>query len=182
LYRFSRWGYDIQFLGGYSNSSDLIAGAGWSGSIGSVSFRGEGTWFRPVKHFSDTTGTVIITAGIDKIFSNNSMFQTQLMYCSNPPELIDFTSLYKGSLSAKEVAFSRFSAFGQFTLAATPLLNLGVSAMWLPDLKGFFTGPSLDYSLAENLDFSLIWQYFNSMTGNTRTRINLAFLRVKYSF
>ena len=72
LYRFSKWGYDIQFLAGYSNSSDIVAGAGWSGSIGSLSFRGEGSWFRPLKSFSDTTGTTIITAGIDKIFSNNS--------------------------------------------------------------------------------------------------------------
>ena len=50
-YRFNKWGYDIQFLAGYSNSSDIVAGAGWSGSIGSVSFRGEASWFQPVGAF-----------------------------------------------------------------------------------------------------------------------------------
>jgi hypothetical protein len=182
LYRLSKWGYDIQFLAGYSNSSDIVAGGGWSGSLGTVSFRGEGTWFHPLESFGDTTGTTIITAGIDKIFKDNSMVQFQLMYCNNPLEPDNFTNLYSGNLSAKDLAFSEFSAFGQFTWAATPLLNIGISGMWFPDLKGYFAGPALDYSLAENIDFSLIWQHFNSVMGGERNKINLAFLRLKYSF
>lgn len=182
LYRFNKWGYDIQMLAGFANSSDILTGAGWSGAIGSVSFRGEGTWFHPLKSFKDTQGTILLTAGVDRIFKDNSMLQAQIMYCNNPLRLTDFTSFYSGNLSARDLAFSKFSAFGQFTWAMTPLLNLGISAMWLPDLKGYFTGPTLDYSLAENVDFSLIWQHFNSIMGGTRTRINLAFLRIKYSF
>jgi hypothetical protein len=182
LYRLSKWGYDIQFLAGYSNSSDIVAGGGWSGSIGTVSFRGEGTWFHPLESFGDTTGTTIITAGIDKIFKDNSMVQVQLMYCNNPLEPDNFTNLYSGNLSAKDLAFSEFSAFGQFTWAATPLLNIGISGMWFPDIKGYFAGPALDYSLAENIDFSLIWQHFNSVMGGERNKINLAFLRLKYNF
>jgi hypothetical protein len=182
LYRFNKWGYDIQFLAGYSNSTDIVAGAGWSGAIGSVSFTGEGTWFHPLEAFKDTTGTTIITAGIDKVFTDNSIVQVQMMYCNNPLSLNNFSNFYFGNLSAKDLAFSKFSAFGQFTWAASPLLNLGISAMWFPDLKGYFAGPSVDYSLAENVDFSLIWQHFNSIMGGERTRINLAFLRVKYSF
>ncbi|MCX6254339.1 MAG: hypothetical protein NTV31_07670 [Bacteroidia bacterium] len=46
LYRFNKWGYDIQFLAGYVNNEDLVAGAGWSGAIGSISFRGEASWFQ----------------------------------------------------------------------------------------------------------------------------------------
>jgi hypothetical protein len=182
LYRFSKWGYDIQFLAGYSNSSDVVAGAGWSGSIGSVSFRGEGSTFRPLENFSDTTGTTIITAGFDKVFENNSIAQIQLMYCNNPLKLTNISSFYTGNLSAKDLAFSEFTAFGQFTWAATPLMNIGISAMWFPDLKGYFAGPSFDYSLAENADFSLLWQHFRAETGGSKTRLNLVFLRVKYSF
>ncbi len=182
LYRFNKWGYDIQFIAGYSNSSDIIAGTGWSGSIGTVSFRGEGTWFQPVENFSDTSGTIIFTTGFDKIFENNSTAQLQVMYCNNPLELNNFTSFYSGNLSAKDLAFSEFSAFGQFTWAATPLMNISLSAMWFPDLDGYFAGPSFDYSLAQNVDFSLIWQHFNAEMAGTKTRINLAFLRVKYSF
>jgi len=69
------------------------------------------------------------------------------MYCNNPLELNNFNTFYSGTLSSKDLAFSEFSAFGQFTWAISPLLNLTLSAMWFPDLEGYFAGPSLDYSL-----------------------------------
>jgi len=182
LYRFNKWGYDIQFLAGYFNSEDIIAGAGWSGAIGSVSFRGEASWFQSAKNFSDSTGTVIFTTGIDKTFKNNSMFTAQVMYCNNPVKSINFGSFYLGNQSTKELAYSRFSAFGQFSYPVTPLLNLSVSAMWFPDLDGYFAGPSLDYSLAENVDLSIFWQHFENKIRSEKTQMNLGFLRIKVSF
>lgn len=182
LYRFNKWGYDFQVLAGYAGSEDFVAGGGWSGAFGSVSFRGELSWFQPVKHFTDTAGRGLFTVGFDKVLKDNSMVQLQVMYCNDPVSLTDFNSFYSGSLSSKDLAFSRFSAFGQFSYAATPLLNLGISAMWMADLHGWFAGPSIDYSLAENLDFSVLWQHFDSSIGGKTTRINLGFLRVKYSF
>jgi hypothetical protein len=175
-------GYDIQLLAGYADNADIVAGGGWSGSFGSFSFRGEGSWFHPVESFSDTSGTTIITAGIDRVFGDNSVAQVQLMYCNDPLKPGNLINLYSGNLSAKDLAFSKFTAFGQFTWAATPLLNLGISAMWFPDLKGYFAGPSVDYSLAEDLDFSLIWQHFKGRMGDGNTLFNLVFLRIKYSF
>jgi hypothetical protein len=182
LYRFNKWGYDIQFLAGYCNGEDYVAGTGWSGAIGSISFRGEATWFQPAMNFSDSTGRGLFTIGFDKVFKNNSMAQLQVMYCNEPLKLSSFNSFYSGNMSSKDLAFSRFSAFGQFSIPANPLLNLSLSAMWFPDLKGYFAGPSLDLSLAENADFSLIWQHFESTMGSDRIRINLGFLRLKYSF
>ena len=182
LYRFNKMGYDIQFLAGYTNSEDLMAGAGWSGALGSISFRGEASWFQPAKNFSDTTGTALFTIGFDKAFKNNSMAQIQIMYCNNPADLSGFGNLYYGNLSAKDLAFSEFSAFGLFSYPITPLLIAGVSVMWFPDLKGYFAGPSIDYSLAENIDFSLFWQHFKGKIEDTRSRINLGFLRIKFSF
>lgn len=182
LWRFNKWGYDIQFLAGFSDGSDIVLGTGWSGAIGQVSFRGEASWFDPWEDFPGDESTVLVTTGFDRVFSDNSIAQVQLMYCNRPVGLSDFNRLYSGNLSARDLAFSEFSAFGQFTWAASPLLNLTLSAMWLPDLDGFFAGPSADYSLAENLDFSLIWQHFNAVMGGEKSRINMGFLRIKYSF
>lgn len=182
LYRFNKWGYDIQFLAGYFNSEDIVAGAGWSGTIGTASFRGEASWFHPLKNYSDSAATAIITTGIDKVFKNNSMAQLQVMYCNNPTKLVDFGSLSAGIMSTKDLAFSRFSAFGSYSYPVTPLINLSVSAMWFPDLKGYYAGPSFDYSVAENVDASIIWQHFESRPDNNITSINLGFLRVKISF
>jgi len=182
LWRFNKGGYDIQFIGGYSEGSDIVAGTGWSGSLGKLSFRGEGTWFIPAGNAPDSTGKVIITAGLEKNFSDNSMVQVQLMYCNNPITINNFSGFYSGSLSAKDLAFSKFTAFGQVSWATTPLLNLGASAMWFPSLSGYYAGPSVDYSLSDNLGLSLIWQHFSSMMGGSRTRINIGFLRLKMSF
>jgi hypothetical protein len=147
-----------------------------------MSFRGEGSWFDQYEDFPGNESTILITTGLDRVFKDNSTAQVQIMYCNNPIELADFNSFYSGSLSAKNIAFSRFSAFGEFTWAVTPLLNLTISSMWLPDLKGYFAGPSLDYSLAESLDFSLVWQHFDAIMTGDRTKINLGFIRLKYSF
>lgn len=182
LFRFNALGYDIQFLAGFVNSEDVVIGTGWSGAIGSISFRGEGSWFQPYEEFPNSLGDILLTAGFDKIFKDNSIAQIQFMYCNNPLELINLTGFYSVNLSAKNLAFSEFSAFGQFTWAVNPLLNLSLSGMWFPDLDGFFAGPSMNYSLAENLDFSLIWQHFNSTIGGVRNKMNLGFLRLKYSF
>ncbi len=182
LYRFNKWGYDIQFLAGYINSEDLMAGAGWSGAFGSVSFRGEASWFRSLKNFGDSAGTGILTFGFDKTFKKNSMAEVQLMFCNNPVDLTSFSEFYYGTLSAKELAFSKFTAFGQFTWAVTPLFNATLSAMLFPDLDGYYAGPSLDYSIAENVDLSLYWQHFYSNTATVSEKINIGFLRVKISF
>jgi hypothetical protein len=182
LYRFNSFGYDIQILAGCFNSKDIVAGLGWSGAIGSVSFRGEASWFQSARHFSDSTGTGIFTLGADKSFLDNSMVQVQVMYCNNPVKMSSLSSLYLGNLSTKDLAFSRFSAFGQYSYPLTPLLNLSLSAMWFPDMKGYFAGPSLDYSLAENTDLSVFWQHFKIVQTGLRTNINMGFLRFKYSF
>jgi hypothetical protein len=182
LYRFNKWGFDFQFLSGYFNSEDFLAGAGWSGAFGSVSFRGEMTWFQPVGQFADSSGTGLFTIGFDKAFKNNSMLQFQFMYCNNPTDYDSFLSFYTGSLSTKELAFSKFTPFGLFSYPVTPLLTLSISGMLFPDLNGHFEGCSLDLSLAENVDFSLFWQHFRSEANNIESDVNLGFLRLKYSF
>ncbi len=182
LWRFNQSGYDVQFLGGYAGSRDMVAGTGWSGNIGTVSFRGEATLFVPVEKKAGEENLMLVTAGLDKALEDNSMVMVQLMYCTNPPPLQEFSSLYAGILSARNLAFSEFTAFGQLTWAATPLANVTLSAMWFPDLKGYYAGPSLDFSLAENVDFSAIWQHFSGTIGSNSTNLNLGFLRFKYNF
>jgi hypothetical protein len=159
-----------------------MVGTGWSGAFGSVSFRGEASWFHRAENYSDTTGTALFTIGFDKIFKNNSMAQIQVMYCNQPTDLNSFSSLYYGTITTKEQAFSKFTAFGQFSYPVTPLFNVSLSAMWFPDLNGYFAGPSLDYSVAENVDLSVFWQHFKSNIDGERSVINLGFLRIKFSF
>jgi len=182
LYRFNKWGYDIQFLGGYVSGSDWVLGTGWSGAFGSTSFRGEFSWFQPDESFADTTGTGLFTIGFDRSFSNNANLQFQAMYCNLPLDLTDFDAFYSGNLSAKDLAFSEFSLFAAVQYPITPLFNVGFSSILYPGISGFFAGPTMDASLSENLDFSFFWQYFKADMAAEEIEMNLAFLRIKYSF
>lgn len=184
LYRFNKWSTDIQVLAGVLENDELVTGFGWSGAIGSVSFRGEASWFQPFENFTDTAGTGMFTVGADKFFGDNSMLQAQLLFANNPYDFGNVTGLYtSGNMSVKDLAFSKVSAFASYSYPITPLISAGVSAMWFPDREGFFTGISTDWSVAENVDLTVLWQHFQGEFGTGgRTKINLAFFRIKISF
>lgn len=182
LYRFNALKYDFQILSGFMNSEEFVAGAGWSGSVGNMSFRGEGTWFVPIDDAAGDGSTLLVTAGLDRLFKDNSMAQIQFMYCNNPLEFSNISNLYARNFSSKDLAFSEFTAFGQFTWVVMPLLNLSMAAMWFPDLNGYYAGPAVDYSLAQDIGFSFIWQHFDASLNGERSKINQVFLRLKYNF
>lgn len=182
LYRFSILNTDIQFLAGETDEELLTAGMGWSGAAGSYSIRGEATLFAPFGSSAENKDIFIITAGVDRAFSDKITALLQVMYSNNPAPLNSFTELYRGGMTASQLAFSEFSAIGQVTYAPIPLLNISLSGIWYPDLDGFYAGPSIDFSLAENVDFTFLWQYFNSIIGEEEMRVNLGFVRIRYNF
>ena len=182
LYRFSLLNTDLQFLAGETDQELFTAGLGWSGAAGSFSIRGEATLFTPFGDSSEDKSTVIATAGIDRAFSDKFTALAQVMYSNNPLNLNSFTELYEGGLTARQLAFSEFSAVGQISYSPVPLLNISLAAIWYPDLEGYFAGPTIDFSLAENVDFTFLWQYFDSMIAGEDVIINLGYIRIKYSF
>ena len=182
LCRFSLLNTDVQLLAGETDGDYFTAGLGWSGAIGSLSVRGEVTLFSPFSGAGEERSTLLATAGVDKVFSDKVTALAQIMYSNNPVDLQSFTQLYGGGLTARQLAFSRFSAVGQISYAPMPLLNISLSGIWYPDLEGFYAGPAIDFSMAENVDFSFLWQHFNSIIAENDVRINLGFIRIKYSF
>lgn len=182
LYRFSMLNTDFQFFAGETDGELFTAGTGWSGAIGSYSIRGEATLFAPFGNSSVKETTFIATAGVDKVFSDKLTTLVQVMYSNNPFVLDTFTELYKGAITASQLAFSEFSAIGQLTWTPVPLLTISASAIWYPDLKGYFANATIDFSLAENVDFSLVMQHFDNVISGEETQINLGFIRIKYSF
>lgn len=188
-YRFNTLGYDIQLLGGIYQESDLFLGAGWSGTVGPTAFRGELSYFRDLDRFRDTTGYLMASAGFDYTFSNSLWVQLEGLYSAFAGELDIFTILqfYSGSLDVKSLGFTEWSLFANVSYPFTPLLNGGFAAIWFPEWKGFYLGPSLDLSLGNNLYLSLIAQHFtaefdNPLGGSRRENNTFGFLRFKWSF
>jgi hypothetical protein len=188
-YRFNMLGFDIQLLGGMYRQKDLILGTGWSGNLGPAAFRGEISYFRDLDQFMDTTGYFMVSAGMDYTFSNSLWIQVEGLYSAFARELNvnNFLQFYAGDLDVKNLGFTPWSLFTSLSYPVTPLVSGGFAAIWYPEWKGFYLGPSLDLSLINNLDLSLILQYFTARfeqpNGSANRENNtFGFLRLKWSF
>ena len=79
-YKFNKWDYDFQVLGGILNQTDYVVGAGWSGAIKSLAFRGEMSYFRPKSHCEDTTGLFLASIAFDYTLGNSLTLMTEFLY------------------------------------------------------------------------------------------------------
>lgn len=190
LFRFNKWSFDIQFLGGILNSEDVVLGTGWSGDIKGVSFRGELSYFHPMKYYEDTTGLFFASVSSEYIFSNSFTIQFEALYrqSAKTNDVSNFTEFYSGPLSVKKLSFTEYNLFTQATYPVTPLLNATLGGMiFMGDIDGYYIGPSLSYSLMDNLDFSIYMQIFSGKFPDDqgvkqKQNFNLGFLRFKMSF
>jgi hypothetical protein len=63
-----------------------------------------------------------------------------------------------------------------------------VSCMYYPKIRGYFIGPTFDYSFTDNLFASIVVQTFSGemkdpiTLENNRMNATYAFLRLKWSF
>jgi len=184
LYRFDKWNYDIQFLGGILNEQDYVIGTGWSGNIKGASFRGEISYFQPKHNFADTTGILVVSLGTDYTFKNSFMLQFEVLYNQNKGSgVTNFVDFYNESLSAKNLSFTTVTFMLQGSYPITPLFNVSLAGMYFPKLNGIFLGPSFTWSLTNNLDFSLFVQSFAGQLVKGQTEhFNFGFLRLKWNF
>ncbi len=204
LYRFNKWNSDFQLIGGYycqsapdllqqeQVESDFVAGIGFTTDAKGISLRTEMTYLFPDGKSSDQNDVFLMSIGLDYSFTNEFFLATEFYYASriNVPTGSDFMSFYSGPLTIKNLTFTRYNFFVQASYPITPLINASVSGMLFTDdlLHGFYTGPTIDFSLMDNLDLSTVVQYFsfsidNPAGGDDITSNNtLAFLRLKWSF
>ena len=188
-FRFNTLGFDIQLLGGIYQEEDLFLGTGWSGNLGPTAFRGEVSYFRDLDQFKDTTGYLMSSLGFDYTFSNSLMIQVEGLYSAfaNEMDVSSFLQFYSGNLDVKTLGFTTWSFFANISYPITPLLNASFATIWYPEWKGAYLGPSLDLSLNNNLELSLIFQYFTAefedpSGAENREKDTFGFLRFKWSF
>ncbi len=188
-FRFNTLGFDIQLLGGVYQEEDLILGTGWSGNLGPTAFRGELSYFRNLKQFSDTTGYLMASTGFDYTFSNSLMIQVEGLYSAFAKEMDinNFLQFYGGNMDVKTLGFTPWTFFLNVSYPITPLLTASFASMWYPSWDGYFLGPSLDLSIRSNMALSLIFQHFSAEFENAsgsllRSNNTFGFLRFKWNF
>ena len=184
LYHFNKWNYDIQFLAGTLNQEDLVIGTGWSGNIAGASFRGEISYFHPQKHFNDSTGFVVVSLGSEYSFKNSFVLQFEGLYNqNNKTGITSFTDYFNKSLFAKTLSFSKLSFMLQGSYPVTPLFNVSLAGMYFLNPNGYFIGPTLTYSITDNIEFSLISESFvGQITKGNTEHFQMGVLRLKWNF
>ncbi|MEN8224543.1 MAG: hypothetical protein ABFS05_04210 [Bacteroidota bacterium] len=185
MYRFNKWNYDFQFLGGYM-AGDYVAGAGWSGQIKGAGFNGEMSYFHPEDNFSDTSGIFVSSIGVNYTFKNSIMLQFSGLYNSNGttgPAGMGAGFFIGKEISAKSFTRAKFSLFGNASYPLTPLLHCSLAAMFNPNDRSVFTGPTLDYSITSNISFMLTAQMFFGAEGTEFGDYGkLAYARLRWGF
>lgn len=188
-FRFNALGYDFQLIGGVLSGEDLVLGTGWSGNIVNTSFRGEASYFRNLDHFADTTGDLLFSAGLDHTFGNSLWLQTEVLYSAFAKDIqvYNFLQLFGTDMNVKRIGFTEWSLFASLSYPVNPLLNASLAGMYYPEWKGFYLGPSVDLSVANNLQASMIFQGFSAeledLQGNSsRQNTFIGYLRLKWSF
>jgi hypothetical protein len=182
-YKFNTAGYDFQFIGGILNNEDFVVGTGWSGSIKSVSFRGEISYFLPKNKSAKRSGDLLASVGFDYSFGNSVMLLAEYLYCGTKlSDSLTFMQFYGAPLTVKNLSFVKHNFVVQLNWPLTPLLNASLAGMFFPGIKGFYFGPSLSYSLTQSLDASFYFQSFGGEIANQKQKFYMSFLRLKYSF
>ena len=184
-YRFNKFGYDIQLLGGVLNDDEYVAGAGWSGNIQDAGFNGELTYIRPVKGNDNDSEILLSSVSANYMFNNSLYLMAEGYYNGNYKNMNvnQFSGFYFQDMSVKTLSFSEFSWFAQASYPIHPLLNGTLAFMYYPDIDGYFINPSLKYSLTNNVQLSVHGQLFEGKFGSTQKEtIKFLFFRFKWSY
>jgi len=184
LYKFNLLNYDFQFLGGIMNK-DIVAGMGWAGQVGKAGFTGEATYFRNAKTFADTTGQLVASVGANYTFKNSIFINGSFIYNSTgtlgKAGLSNF--FLNNNLSPKTLTFSRFDLFAEVSYPISPLIKGDLSTMINPNDRSAFFGPSVDFSLTDNLELYFMGQLFLGKQGAEFGNYGrIIYMRLKWSF
>ncbi len=189
LWKFHKWNYDFQALGGVMQQ-DMALGGGWAGNLKNIGFKGEATYFHPYENLSDSSGILAATLGFDYSFANSLYLSASYLYNSGGVDNINFlafqsfdvTSLSL-NLSPKNLFPYKHTFFAQASYPFSPVVNGGLSTIYSIGDNVLFVNPILGISLKENWDLSIISQLFFGQLNNIYTYLGQSyFLRLKWSY
>lgn len=177
--------YDIQAFGGIVDEREYAFGIGWAGDLWKFGFKGEATYLLPKEEFeAQYKEGALVSVGLEYMFENQLVLRSEYLYNEVVPVVNDLSQMLLSQQSLRNLSFSKNNVFLGADYPITPLLRSSLSGMWMPEMNGFFAGPSLVYSLKDNLDVSVVGQYFNMKPDAAPERVQYtqAFLKMMYSF
>ncbi|MEN8116150.1 MAG: hypothetical protein ABFS16_04185, partial [Bacteroidota bacterium] len=184
MYRFSKFNYDWQFMGGWVGK-DFVVGGGWSGDIKGGGFRGEASWFVPRdKNDAENFEAFVASVSGDYTFKNSLYLHTGFLFNSHGTTgKAGGRSFFVPDISAKMLSLGKYNLFAQASYPFTPLFSGSFSAMINPCDGSSFIGPAFTYSLADNWELMINGQLFFGDEGTEYGDYGKAIYgRIKWAF
>lgn len=179
-YFLNHYGYDLQAIMGWYNEHPTV-GIGWAGSIKDAGFKGEVQYFVPP---DDSAAHLNLSLESDYMFKKG--------WYVNVGFLFNKTGMYRPisnwkqvnlQLSPENLMPTRWNFILTTSKEFNPLFSANMSVLYSPGTNLVVIYPTVQYSLATNLDFNFIWQSFLASVENKFQAVNhTAFLRLKWSF
>ena len=185
MYNFNKWNYDFQVLAGVM-TTDLVIGAGWSGYIKNAGFTGEASYFRDRDNFADTSGIFVASLGGSYTFKNSLMATASVLYNSNGTTGkagYGNSFIVLENVSPKTFSPARASLMGQLSYPITPLIQGDLAGIVNPYDGSFYVGPSVTFSLTDNIGLLFTSQVFGGENGTEFGGYGqFYYMRLKWSF
>ena len=181
LWRFNRAQYDLQVMAGKMRR-DLVVGAGWSGPLKDLTFRGEASWFSPYQETNlRSDDAFLVTGGLAYSFPNTLALQLEGIYNSDGDMPANALLILTEPLDARSLTFSEVSFLSSASYQISPLINSGASLIFNPDDKSWYWGFNSGISLSDNIELLLTGQFFGG-GGAFEQAGNFLFWRLKWSY
>lgn len=183
LYKFNKWKYDFQFLGGIYQT-DYVFGGGWAGNIGEAGFKGEMSYFIPKRNTLDTSETFGFSIMADQTFKNDWYISLAGLYNSNPTNVFAVSgSFYNSNLSAKSLFPFRYNFYVTVMKTISPIVSCNFSFIYSPEKNTLIVVPTYAWNVATNFDLDFTAQsFFAEQTNSYKNLITQIYIRGRWSF
>lgn len=181
-YRLNRRGYDIQFIAG-QRQADWVLGGGWAGALGGWGWHGEWMLFQPRAGEEESRANHTLTSGADYLFSNQLLLKLGLLYNARPAAFSAPEQFLNGSMSAKQLSFSRWTGFVALSYPLTALQTLGLESLLYAD-RSYYLSLSHSVSLADDWELQLSAQHFSGPADSLFGKLGSTqwFARLRWSY
>lgn len=184
MYRFVKWNYDFQLIGGWVGK-DIIVGGAWAGDIKGAGFRGEFSYFTPKESGKNQHSSFVASVSGDYTFVSQLYIHSGILFNSGGTKgkAGGMDILIDRELSAKTLSTAQYSLFAQLSYPLNPLLRFDISSMLNPCDGSMFINPGMSYSLSNNIDLLLTAQLFSGKEDSEFGNYGqIYYLRFKWNF
>lgn len=179
-YFISKRGYDLQIISGiYENK--FTFGFGWSGSLGTIGYKGEGQAYI----YNKDSGNIFnYSIQIQYDFKKRWFLSGSILHNTRGiSNQVNEWAKLNYQLSPLQLMPARWS----FILTSAKEFNMALKAtlntVYSPQVNMLIVYPSLNYKPAHNFDIDLVWQsYFLEIQESFQPASHQAFVRLKWQY